>query len=172
MASLFLQKAIKIIESTAGSKMILRNKENLLILVASLVSIIPYLTAFRSEPIMVDYTLIIEPLKDIRGIIHYFNMLIDGDLYDIQPIRDFSHLFDIWLENIFTFNQVGLLQNILILFLTSFFIFRISLFFLPKKISLFLALIFIFHPLSFNVYVQITSRKHILSFLFFLLSFF
>jgi hypothetical protein len=146
-------------------------KENVIIIIVFLFSMLAFITPYNSTPIMVDKAIIIDPLMDISSPTEYFNQLVSGKLYDVQPIRDLSHLVDIWLSEFTKNEQIPLIQNILILALTCFFLFKILNVFFDKNISTFLTLIFLSHPATFNIYVEFTARKHILSFFFFLVSF-
>jgi hypothetical protein len=147
-----------------------KHQELFLIALIFLLSMTSFITPHNSTPIMVDKELIIDPLLNVSNIMDYGKLFTEGKLYDVQPIRDLSHLSDIWLTKITSYEQIPLLQNILILLVTCFFLFQFLNMFFNQNISLFLTLIFLAHPSTFNIYVEFTSRKHILSFLFFLIS--
>ncbi len=136
-----------------------------------LCSLLAYIIPSISEPIMLDRQLIISPLENINSLNAYIDKFKDGKIYDFQPIRDFSHYIDIKLNQLLEINIIPLIHNLLLLFFCTYILFIIFLRFFNEKLAFILALIFLVHPLTFNIFVSYTSRKHILSFLFMLLSF-
>lgn len=120
----------------------------------------------------IDENIIITPLKDIDSFSEYLQARDEHKVYDIQPIRDLSHSIDIFLgktnENI---SQIGILHNLILLFIIVF-VFKNLLLKLnihPINANYF-SLIFLFHPAIYEIFIEPTSRKHILASLFFLIS--
>ncbi len=124
---------------------------------------------FEKKLVKIDYVLVVEKLKNIKNINHYFESLFAGSLSDFQPIRDLSHLIDIPFEFLFSGN-LFLLNNFLIWSLSSWvFISILKKLEINKNVRLFIWLCFITHPILSEVLPWIMARKHLLSSLFFLL---
>lgn len=131
-----------------------------------------FYTPFVNTDIMLDYEIIIKPLININSLSDYFEQIKVGKIHDFQPIRDLSHRLDLFLIEYFKFEKIALLHNILILAFTCLILFKTLLYFFEDKVAFYLVSLFIVHPLTFHIYVSITNRKHILSFLFFMISYF
>lgn len=135
-------------------------------------SLIPFFIALYRPPIMIDKEAIIDPLQEVKSPIDYFSKLSKGEFYDFQIVRDFSHLADLFTQSLIgNWDHVGTIQNLIIFLLTLLTLFKILSHFFDIKIVRVLLFCFAFHPLVFLIYVEITQRKHILSFLFFLISY-
>ena len=118
---------------------------------------------------MLDHGLIIKPLESINSFSDYSDAFKKGKIYDLQPLRDLSHKFDLVVVDITGFEHFPLIVNLLILYFTALALFKLFLFYFSERISLFIVSCFLFHPAIFFIFVEFTSRKHILSFLFFTL---
>lgn len=94
-----------------------------------------------------------------------------GKILDFQPIRDLSHLIDLYfspkLERI---HIIGVIHNFGLLLVTILFLFQVLRNYTSFKQSIYIVAIFLLHPSIYEIYIEPTSRKHILSFLFFLIS--
>src|SRR5690606_6362825 len=90
-------------------------------------------------------------------------------ILDIQPVRDASHYIDLKINSLMGIENFGLIHNIILLFIITYLLFKISTYYQLKS-KIYLASIFLIHPAIFHVFVEETSRKHILSFLFSLLT--
>ena len=149
-------------------------KKNIYIISILIASLIPFLiTSQFKEPIMLDYEIIIQPLESMNNLSDLLNSYINHTNFDIQPLRDISHLIDIKLSNENTKNIIPLIHNIIIYLITALFLYKnfTLMAFSPKNVTLLIA-IFLAHPAIFQIYVEFTARKHILSFLFMQISIF
>lgn len=95
-------------------------------------------------------------------------MLKDGKIYDFQPVRDLSLYIDIQIDELLDWGHTGTITNLLIFYGTIFMLWKIFFHFFEEKKAFLLCAIFFSHPLYFLIYIEITQRKHILSFLFIL----
>lgn len=126
-------------------------------------------TPLTHSPQMIDKELIIDPLLKLESFYpDYFTLLNNGKIYDFQPVRDISLYLDLKLDDIFGWGHTGTITNLVIFYLTIYLLWSIFNKFFDRKISFFLCSIFLAHPLYFLIYIEITQRKHILSFLFML----
>ena len=109
----------------------------------------------------IDYDIIISPLYQITSIPEYFNHKLNHKIYDLQPIRDLSHLLDILISpNEKNIHIVGRIHNLLLLFLTCFLLFRLFLLEgLKKNFSIIYALLFFTHPSIFEIYIIKIKHK-------------
>lgn len=123
------------------------------------------------EPFHIDEEVIIEPLRHVHSISDYIRAWKSGSILDIQPVRDISHIIDLKIEKLTGIEIIGEITNIFILLLTCLAIYRVFIHFFSAKISMSLCFLFAVHPATFHIYVEETSRKHILSFFFMLLTF-
>ncbi|MAZ48784.1 MAG: hypothetical protein CME65_09480 [Halobacteriovoraceae bacterium] len=123
-------------------------------------------TPLTHPPLMVDKEAIIDPLTTIDSFYpDYKNLLLSGKIYDFQPLRDLSLYLDLKIDDLLNWSHTGTITNLIIFYLTLILLFKIFLHFFDKKSAIFLASIFLTHPLYFFCYIEITQRKHILSFL-------
>lgn len=129
-------------------------------------------TPLTHSPIMIDEKLILEPLKDINFFTDYVPLIKAGKIYDFQPVRDFTHFIDLSLDKFFGIEQMGVITNLAIFYLTIILLYKIFCFFFSTQLSFLLCSIFFSHPLFFLIYIEITQRKHILSFFFILLCYY
>ena len=120
---------------------------------------------------MIDQSLVYQPLLELEGFSEYFALLKEGKTVDLQPLRDISLLIDIKIARFLNYESFPLITNILILFLTGFFLNKILKHFTDKKFSNLITFIYLVHPAILVAFLEFTSRKHILSFLLFLMSY-
>lgn len=131
-----------------------------------------YSKFFFVENFMIDKPIIIDPLTQVTDLESYLKLHKSGKILDLQPLRDLSHIIDLKIINATGFENFPLVTNLLILLLSSLYLYKIFEQLQFKEYSLFLTIIFIVHPSIFHIFIEFTSRKHILSFLFFLLSYY
>ncbi|MEE2670619.1 MAG: hypothetical protein VYA54_02855 [Bdellovibrionota bacterium] len=142
------------------------------ITMASLIIILAaYFFAFIYPPQMIDKSIIYDPLYNLNHFSDYFTLLKEGNTVDLQPIRDLSLLMDIFIGKLIGFENFPLITNLIILFFTSLFLNKIIKYHFSDRFSEICTFLFLIHPASLMVYVEFSSRKHILSFLFFLISY-
>ena len=118
----------------------------------------------------IDSATILGPLIKVNNLSDYIHLFRSSEVYDIQPIRDLFHLFDLLLFKLTNISRVGVLSNIILFIFLYFLItkfFSIERFSTPKL----LGLLFIGHPAIFIIFTEETSKKHILSLIFFLISY-
>lgn len=127
---------------------------------------------FLNKPYALDREIIIKPLQSVSSPSEYLAKLNEGKILDVQPIRDISHLIDIFIEKSFGFSWIGELHNLFLLLLTCIFLFEIFKKYFEEKIAVLGVFIFCNHPTIFNIFIEETSRKHILAVLFTLISFY
>jgi len=126
-----------------------------------------FITSQFKEPIMLDYGLIIQPLESMKNLSDLYYSYINHTNFDIQPLRDLSHLIDIQLSNDDTKDIIPLVHNILLYLFTAFLLLKnFTLMGFKSRYRYLLVTIFLVHPAIFHIYVEFTARKHILSFLF------
>src|SRR5690606_1319575 len=116
-------------------------------------------------PILLDHESLISTLKQMHTLTEYFQALGTSKILDIQPVRDASHYIDLKINSLMGIENFGLIHNIILLFIITYLLFKISTYYQLKS-KIYLASIFLIHPAIFHVFVEETSRKHILSFLF------
>ena len=109
------------------------------------------------------------PLSKIHSPFEYLTALVNFQLIDIQPVRDLSYFFDMWLIPYCGF-RIFLITNLVIWFLSIIQLKKLLLRFNNSNVfcSLF-ALIMAIYPTFSWVISSASSRKHLLSFLFGLL---
>lgn len=119
----------------------------------------------------IDFGSIIEPLESINSFTDYHIAIKNKKIYDLQPIRDISHKIDLSLSNKMQYiHEVGRIHNLLLLFLTAYFIFKLfTLIGLEKIKAKLYTLLFLSHPAIYEIYIDPSSRKHILATLFFVI---
>lgn len=127
---------------------------------------------FLYEPQMLDQKAIYDPLLKINTYSEYFTQLADGKITDLQPLRDLSLLTDIYIGRALGFTNFPLITNIFIHFLTGFFIFLCLQKFTNKSRSGIISFVYLTHPAIFQAFHEFTARKHSLSFLLFLISYY
>lgn len=119
----------------------------------------------------IDENIIITPLGQINSLSEYYEARDKHKIYDIQPIRDLSHFLDVSLGKINEkVSQIGILHNLILLFIIVFVFKNVLLKFNIHPINAnYFSLIFLFHPAVYEIFIEPTSRKHILASLFFLI---
>ncbi|MBF0314160.1 MAG: hypothetical protein HQK52_12145 [Oligoflexia bacterium] len=119
----------------------------------------------RSLPILNDYDVVITPLSKVSSISEYLKLMFSLKTVDIQPIRDFSHLLDLYLlkHGIFFFHAHNLLCWFLIIFVVSKIFSLIS---NSRPLAMLVTLLFAFHPALLQSVNLVVGRKHLLAFLF------
>jgi ABC-type multidrug transport system fused ATPase/permease subunit len=130
-----------------------------------------YYTPLVAKPFSQDQNEIITPLEGINSFNDYFDSVKQYKIVDVQPVRDLSHILDIYIEKKTGYQSIGVLTNLVLLLLIALVLLRILSLHYSNELARFLTLLFVSHPIVFNVTIEITSRKHILSFYFFLLLF-
>src|SRR5690606_2429551 len=86
---------------------------------------------FNSEVPNLDNHIILKPLEEVGSFSDYLQLYKDKKIYDVQPLRDLSHLFDIKFYKL-TGIYIGVVHNLLIFWITSFLIFKILLLYFDK----------------------------------------
>ncbi|MAZ49070.1 MAG: hypothetical protein CME65_10935 [Halobacteriovoraceae bacterium] len=119
-----------------------------------------------------DDSLIIKPLRDVSSLSDFWNIHFQSNKFDIFPLVDITYLIDLKLEEfgMFSFHLSNLIYWFLCLF-SLYWLFR-YLYKESKHLPLLLTVFIAIHPVSFMVVSWISGRKHILGFLFMVLSFF
>lgn len=118
---------------------------------------------------MYDQTIILDPLKEIGSLSDYLRALQSGKIHDLQPLRDLSLWIDLQVDQLLGISKTTLLTNLALLIFCTHLTKQIFSFYFSAKTSIFLSLVFLSHPSIQTVFVEPSQRKHILSFLFFLL---
>jgi hypothetical protein len=103
-----------------------------------------------------------------ENLLDYFKKMINGDYWDLQPVRDITLFFNKFLLQIFGHSYLHLL-NLIIAYLV---LLKLKTFLMLKKVDTYQILIIILfialHPLYNVTFAWITNRKHLLSILFIL----
>ena len=141
----------------------------IILIINSLIIFYPHL---ENLPVMLDDHIILNAIRKVGGLEDYINRWRFGHVLDLQPVRDISYFIDIGLNKLFGIESFFVLQNIIILIWTTFLISVLLGRYVSNNFAIILSLLFFNHPNIFHIYIEPTSRKHILSLLFFLLSYF
>ena len=111
---------------------------------------------------------ILKNIMNTRDPSDYFQKMIRGDYWDLQPVRDLTLFMNKFLKIHLGFGALHLFNFILALMV----LIKLKTFLLLKKIDSRLVLVIIlliaFHPLYQVIFAWITNRKHLLSFFFIL----
>lgn len=118
-----------------------------------------------------DDSLIIKPLRNVSSISDFWNIHFQSNKFDIFPLVDLTYLVDLKLEEfgLFSFHFSNLLYWFLCL-ISLYWLFK-YLYRETKHLPLLLTIFIAIHPISFMVVSWISGRKHILGFLFMVLSY-
>lgn len=131
-------------------------------------------SVIQTDPILkYDDQLMLYPLEKLESLGEYFKLMFTdgaGVVRDIQPVRDMSYLFNIWL-----YSQTGLSTfHITNAFITAFFVYVFFLILMrlsfSKQLAALSSLILCTHPLLVSSVAWLSARKHSLAILFFLLA--
>jgi hypothetical protein len=148
---------------------LLKNLNPLILFLIVLISAgkIPYLDRIANP----DANVILRYLDHLRGLPQYLNDLVNLKTIDVQPLRDFSLFFDLYV-----FEKMGLnltiFQNILFWFLSCLILRSILAKIFPEikiRTIFYITMLFSIYPLMINTVLWGIARKHILSFLFILI---
>ena len=153
-----------------------------LIILVYVYSTLPFLTTFTT--IKYDDPILLDPLKNITSLSSYIDTYLNYEIWDIQPVRDFTYLFDLflikhlsfWNHHIINFLVWGLIG------VYGFFCLRKLQLILSsienrsfpdayKWASFFILLYLVFPAMQIGPF-WVANRKHILACLFILLSFY
>ena len=116
-----------------------------------------------------DDWLIIGPLFKVKNLSQYFNMISAGEILDLQPIRDLSHLVDIGTKSLFPIYSFHF-SNLLIWFIILFFLFKVfNNVSTSTQTNLVVLGLFAFSLFTTSSVAWLSARKHLLSFLFILI---
>lgn len=118
----------------------------------------------KNDPITsYDDHILLDPLKSLGDspIRNYIQKVQQGEILDIQPVRDFS----LWSDLAFS-EGIHHLHNVIIWFESIIFLFLIlNILGIKEKISYALISLFALHPSLWNSVSWISARKHLLSLL-------
>jgi hypothetical protein len=145
-------------------------KQNVFLFLIIVLSYLPVLVAPKT--VNPDAQLIIPLLKSVHSFSDYYEMLFSFETYDVQPIRDLTFFVDIFFFNKFHFNSF-IIQNILFWIIACITVKKnLSLIFpsFSRNQCFYLACLFAIYPLFCGTLCWGIARKHILSFLFIMLS--
>jgi hypothetical protein len=145
-------------------------KQNVFLLLIISLAYLPVLVAPKT--VNHDAQLIIPLLKSVHSFSDYYEMLFSFNTYDVQPIRDLTFFVDIFFFKHFHFNTF-IVQNIFFWFLACIAVKKsLSLVFssFSRNECFYLACLFAIYPLFCGTLCWGIARKHILSFLFIMLS--
>jgi hypothetical protein len=145
-------------------------KQNIFLLLIMALAYLPVLVAPKT--VNPDAQLIIPLLNSVHSFSDYYEMLFSFKTYDVQPIRDLTFFFDIFFFNNFHFNSF-IVQNILFWFLACNTVKKILYLVFPsfsRNQCFYIACLFAIYPLFCGTLCWGIARKHILSFLFIMLS--
>ncbi|MBF0301003.1 MAG: hypothetical protein HQK51_20005 [Oligoflexia bacterium] len=115
-----------------------------------------------------DY--VVAPMEKVTGISDYISKIKSGEIYDLQPVRDFTFWFDFQIKKTLNigphhFTNLMVWTFILILLFSLLVIQKI-----PNFMAYLLVSMYAFHPCFTNALLWVTARKHLLSTLFILLA--
>lgn len=122
----------------------------------------------RPPALSMDHHLIVTPLAEVKSVSDYWSLWKRGGLWDLQPVRDLSFLFDyrlqdIGLKNSFFFSSLFL--GLLLLFLLYQWGGTLGLDVVPRLWVLFFVSA---HPSFVLSVLAVAARKHLLAAVFFL----
>ncbi len=134
------------------------------ILFITLANLFIYLDLLRLDPLLAfDDHLILDPLIELVSLKDYIHAFIAGRIVDIQPIRDFSLLFDLLLKGHISFWSFHL-TNVLIWISTVIVFYQIAKETVGESETLLCATILLSaHPVVAISVSWIAARKHLLS---------
>jgi hypothetical protein len=135
--------------------------------------IISYLPLLMGKPtVNPDAHLIMAIFDKISGIREYFELLVTLKTYDIQPIRDLTLFFDWLIIKNYNYNSF-IAQNLIYWFISCFFVEKLLRLIFSKvdEISIWiLTVLFSVYPLFCATLSWGIARKHILAFMFIVIS--
>jgi len=160
-----LEKQMKSLKSVLNNVFI---KDLSFILALSFLVLLSYWKVISKDVVLnYDDQVLLLSLRNIQNLSHYFSSIFNGQILDIQPIRDLSFYFDFKIMSIlpsysfhFTNTIIWLLicTNVRQIFLTQ----------SPKNYYVIglIVLLYALSPISANSVAWISARKHLLSTLF------
>jgi hypothetical protein len=151
--------------------MIKSNLSTLKLIVAIYLSSIVYFCAsFQSETLNFrDEEILLGPLKSVKNASDYFEGWRNKSISDTQPIRDLSYIFDIYIAKIIKSDVIYYLGNTLYFsIIIALFILICDLLTKSKSIAYAFGVVIFLHPCWLNIVPWISSRKHLLAAIFFL----
>lgn len=147
-----------------------RWSQNLFLVLISVIIYFPALIASRT--VNIDAHLIMPLLDTVTGPLHYFHMLINFETYDVQPIRDLTLFIDALIFKNINLNTF-IIQNVLYWIIGCLAVRRLLEIIFPmfRTIhSYYLSLLFAVYPLFCATLSWGIARKHVLSFMFIMLT--
>jgi hypothetical protein len=144
--------------------------QNVFLVLVLCISYLPVLVAKKT--VNIDAQLIMPLLQNLRGLSHYLEILFSFEAYDVQPVRDLTLFVDLFIFNKINFNTF-IIQNISYWIVGCLSVKRlIKLIFkeFTNVQSFYLTLLFAIYPLFCATLSWGIARKHVLSFMFIMLS--
>jgi hypothetical protein len=150
----------------------LKNLKHIHIIVYTFIAIIWGIIHFdliTQDPILGrDDLSILKNIMNTHSISEYFQKLMKGDYWDLQPVRDLTLFINKFFKIHFGFGGLHLFNLILALMVLV----KLRTFLLMKKVApletLTIIALIALHPLYHVIFAWITNRKHLLSFFFIL----
>lgn len=124
----------------------------------------------KQDPLLdYDDQIVVKPMEHVNTLSDYLVKINNGQIYDRQPVRDFSFWIDYQIKNyfsvsIFHLHNLIIWYGILVLFFFILLSEKVS-----KRMSAFVVALYAFHPALTNAVSWASARKHLLS-TFFILS--
>lgn len=149
----------------------LSTKYKLALFVIIILTIIANFKIIKTDPILIfDDQVVVSKIENINSFNDYYDQYKIGNIYDIQPIRDFTYFIDFAIKrnlNLSTHHA----QNVLWWIICFYIFFKLlTLQIKNKKLVIFTTSLYAFHPTIMNTVSWVAARKHILSTAFILLA--
>ncbi len=147
-----------------------KSNQNLFLVLLLVLTYLPVIVARKT--VNMDAQLIMPLLESIKSPLQYLQMLIGFQTYDIQPVRDLTFFVDSFVFKKFNVNTF-IIQNILYWIVACIYVKRILHHIFPsfKQIHCYyLSLLFAVYPLFCATLSWGIARKHILSFMFIIMT--
>lgn len=128
-----------------------------------------YLPLIWTDPILGrDDQMLIQSIAPIHSLSDYFAAFRAGQILDVQPVRDFTLIGDLFFKRHFGWGTFHLTNVFIWAAILAVSASMIQVVFQKKKIPWILFLLFAIHPVTVGTVAWISARKHLLSALFIL----
>ncbi|GAB4405703.1 MAG: hypothetical protein OHK0056_03570 [Bacteriovoracaceae bacterium] len=152
-------------------KLDLSMKYKLALFVIIILTIIANFKIIKKDPLLIfDDQVVVSKIEKIKNFNDYYDQYKIGNIYDIQPIRDFTYFIDFTIKrnlNLSTHHA----QNVFWWIICFYIFFKLLILQIKnEKLIIIVTSLYAFHPTIMNTVSWVAARKHLLSTAFILLA--